>query len=86
MGSTTIHIPDILLKKIDNRVRELGISRNRYVINACEEALEKTLDSWPACIMEPDLDAEDLAILRKGTIEVEQAIQENRKNKGAVLL
>jgi predicted transcriptional regulator len=36
---TTVHIPDPLLKLLDRRARALGISRNRLVVRALEQAV-----------------------------------------------
>ncbi len=36
---TTVHIPDPLLKSVDRRAKALGISRNRLVIRALEQAV-----------------------------------------------
>jgi predicted transcriptional regulator len=38
---TTVHIPDALLKSVDRRARALGISRNRLVIRALEQAVSE---------------------------------------------
>jgi hypothetical protein len=35
---TTVHIPPALLKSVDRRARALGVSRNRLIIRALEEA------------------------------------------------
>ena len=35
---TTVHIPDALLKSVDRRAKALGISRNRLIIRALEQA------------------------------------------------
>ncbi len=43
--STTVHLPPNLLASVDRRAGELGISRNRYIINALEQALD-TETSW----------------------------------------
>jgi predicted transcriptional regulator len=37
--ATTVHIPDPLLKSVDRRARALGISRNRLVVRALEQAV-----------------------------------------------
>ena len=37
--ATTVHIPDPLLKSVDRRAKALGISRNRLVIRALEQAV-----------------------------------------------
>ena len=36
---TTVHIPDTLLKSVDRRARALGVSRNRLIIRALEQAV-----------------------------------------------
>ena len=36
---TTVHIPEPLLKSVDRRARALGISRNRLVVRALEQAV-----------------------------------------------
>ena len=36
---TTVHIPDPLLKSVDRRAKALGISRNRRVVRALEQAV-----------------------------------------------
>ena len=37
--ATTVHIPDLLLKSVDRRAKALGISRNRLVVRALEQAV-----------------------------------------------
>lgn len=36
---TTVHIPPALLKSVDRRAKALGVSRNRLVVRALEQAL-----------------------------------------------
>ena len=36
---TTVHIPPALLKSVDRRARALGVSRNRLIVQALEEAV-----------------------------------------------
>lgn len=38
---TTVHIPDALLKSVDRRARALGVSRNRLIIRALEQAVSE---------------------------------------------
>ena len=42
MLSATNHIPKKLLSKIDELVREKGISRNRFIVDACEQAFKNS--------------------------------------------
>lgn len=44
---TTVHIPDLLLKSVDRRARALGISRNRLVVRALEQAVSVRADWSP---------------------------------------
>jgi hypothetical protein len=36
---TTVHIPDALLKSVDRRAKALGVSRNRLIVRALEQAI-----------------------------------------------
>jgi hypothetical protein len=38
---TTVHIPAALLKLVDRRAKALGLSRNRLVIRALEQAVSE---------------------------------------------
>ena len=44
---TTVHIPDPLLKSVDRRAKALGISRNRLVVRALEQAVSVQADWSP---------------------------------------
>ena len=50
---TTVHIPDPLLKSVDRRAKALGISRNRLVVRALEQAVRVRSggrqSSWSGC-------------------------------------
>jgi hypothetical protein len=45
--ATTIHIPSDLLKRVDQRAKALGASRNRIIRDAIEASLGAN-GSWPA--------------------------------------
>ena len=81
MPSTTVHLPDKLLNKIDQLVNEIGISRNKFIIKACEEALQNSAGRWPEDFFEPDLSASNLRLLKEGVAEMEEAIMRKRKNR-----
>lgn len=38
---TTVHIPPALLKSVDRRAKALGVSRNRLIVRALEEAVSR---------------------------------------------
>ena len=81
MPSTTVHIPDPLLSKVDQIVKEKGISRNRFIIQACERAVVNNAGEWPEGFFEPDLSGDDLKLLREGVAEMEEAIISMRKSR-----
>ena len=86
MPSTTVHLPDPLLKKIDQIVKEVGISRNRFIIQACEQALQNNAGRWPEDFFEPDISAANLKLLKEGVAEMEAAIMRVRKNRAEINL
>jgi hypothetical protein len=38
---TTVHIPAALLKSVDRRAKALGVSRNRLIVRALEQAVNE---------------------------------------------
>jgi len=86
MPSTTVHIPDHLLSKIDQIIKEKDISRNRFIIQACEQALDNSAGQWPEGFFETELSGRDLRLLREGVREMEDAIISMRKNQRDVSL
>lgn len=83
MPSTTVHIPDNLLSKIDQRVKENNISRNRFIIQACEQALDNSAGQWPEGFFKTEFNEEDLELLNESVQEMEDAIISKRKNRGS---
>ena len=81
MPSTTVHIPDKLLAKIDQIVKEKKISRNRFIIQACEQEVNSSAVQWPEGFFESDLNEEDLILLRESVLEMEKAILSRRRNR-----
>ena len=81
MPSTTVHLPDPLLERIDRVVKDKNMSRNRFIVQACEQALQNLLGHWPKGFFEPDLDERDRRLLRDGVREMQQAILSRRTNR-----
>ena len=73
MASTTFHIPDQLLSEIDRAARERGLSRNRFVLQACGEALARGSGEWPAGFFDPLSSREDDRLLAEAARELEKA-------------
>jgi hypothetical protein len=81
MPSTTVHIPDKLLSEIDQFTKEKEISRNRFIIQACQEALNTISGEWPEGFFDTNFSRKDLKILREGVEEMEGAIIQKRKSR-----
>jgi hypothetical protein len=86
MPSTTVHLPDDLLSRIDRFVSEEGISRNKFIIEACKQALETNAGKWPGDFFDSNLSDANRRLLRKGVDEMETAIARNRKNRNGDLI
>ena len=86
MPSTTVHLPPPLLGRIDAVARRLGVSRNKFVIQACREAIAKDAGEWPEDFFHLDLEAGELSVLRTAGADVERAIRADRRSRGALLL
>ena len=86
MPSTTIHFPGRLLEELDTAAKERGMSRKRYVIEACRQALDKEEGRWPNGFFTQDLSDDDLSLLREAAEEMERSIYSHWHNRGAPLL
>jgi predicted transcriptional regulator len=86
MASTTFHIPDTLLREIDRAAQRMGLSRNRFVIQACGEALARQAGEWPAGFFDAQEDEEELELLVEATRDLERDVFARRMNRGAVAL
>ena len=86
MPSTTVHFPPPLLDRIDAIARRRGVSRNKFVIGACQEAITKDAGAWPESFFDPALTADEVALLRAAGTDMEQSILSARRNRGAALL
>lgn len=85
MGSTTVHIPDGILQKVDAIARRRGISRNRVVLVSLEAEIARDCGEWPDAFFTA-LSAEDREVLAEATRELEALTSTRRKNRGAVVL
>ena len=86
MASTTFHIPDELLKKIDRAAQSLGVSRNKFVLQACGDALAKQDGVWPQGFFDSLSGSEERSLLEEATRELEREVLARRMNRGAVAL
>jgi hypothetical protein len=86
MPSTTFHIPEGLLMEIDQEARRQGQSRNRFVLQACREALARKAGTWPQDFFAPLADPADERLLAEAGNELEAAVLARRRNRGTVVV
>ena len=80
------HFPPPLLGQIDAVAQRQGVSRNRFVMRACQDAIAKDAGEWPEHFFHLDLDPGELAVLREAGHEMERSIRAARHSRGAPLL
>ena len=81
MPTTTIHISDDLLARIDEIVKKKGISRNRYIVQACEKSLKEDGRDWPKDFFDSPLNDQDLQLLRQDAAEMEKELLLHRRTR-----
>lgn len=86
MPTTTIHFPQEVLRRVDAVAHRRGISRNRFVIQACEQAVAGDAGQWPEGFFELSLSPDDQVLLNQAATEMEAAMMSSRANRGAPLL
>lgn len=71
---TTVHIPPPLLKSVDRRAKALGVSRNRLIVRALEQAVNERY-SWTREFLEKlrDVDEETATAVDELLTDVKQA-------------
>jgi predicted transcriptional regulator len=77
---TTVHIPDELLARIDERARQLQVSRNRYIVRALEARLGQETE-WSPDLAEFLAAGNDDPELGEAVDEMLHAIEERRASK-----
>ena len=85
VATTTIHVPDDLLRDIDRAAGAAGTSRNRFVIAALREALAHSGGDWPEGFFSNRTSA-DQQLLDEASADLERNVLARRANRGAVAL
>jgi predicted transcriptional regulator len=75
---TTVHIPDELLAKVDERARAMKMARNRYIVEALRKALSEQ-SAWSPAFLEALERLEPI----EGVDQLEEVIRSNRTRKRA---
>ncbi|MES2644013.1 MAG: ribbon-helix-helix protein, CopG family [Myxococcota bacterium] len=74
MARTSVHLPRGIVEQLDRLAVERGTSRNRVILQACQELLARNQRDWPRDFFETTLRREELQELRSGGQEMEAAI------------
>ena len=85
MASTTVHIPDEILQRVDAIARRRGISRNRVVLTSLEAEIARDSGEWPDTFFTAP-SADERELLAEATRELEALTTSRRRSRGAVLL
>jgi predicted transcriptional regulator len=73
---------DELIDELDALARKRGTSRNRLIVEACEQLLEQDLGEWTADFFSNDhLSGEELEELREDAAEMVEAILAARRSR-----
>jgi Arc/MetJ-type ribon-helix-helix transcriptional regulator len=75
---TTVHLPDDLLRKVDERARALNIPRNRYIVEALRKVLADQT-SWSPAFLDK---LERLSPI-EGVDELLEAVRKRRTRKAS---
>ncbi len=86
MATTTIHIPDSLLADIDRVAGASGMSRNRFVTEACRDAVNRSGGDWPDGFFRRERSPGDRKLLAEAAREMEREIMAARRNRGVTAL
>jgi hypothetical protein len=76
---TSVHLPSKLLKAVDRRARQLGMSRNRFIVQALERDLSRATE-WSPGFLEKFTPLEPSGA--RAVDVMLAAILANRKSKG----
>lgn len=74
---TTIHVPDELLSRVDERAKTLKMTRNRYIVEALRKALAEQSE-WSPDFLDQLARLEPVA----GVDELLRGVKQRRTRKG----
>lgn len=82
MPNTSVHLPADLLDALNRLARERRVPRNRIIVQALREAVERRGRRWPPGYFEGEhLTDRDLKELRAGRSEFDDTLREARTGR-----
>ena len=84
MASTSVHLPEELIERLDRLARESDRSRNRVIHEACEAYLANAREEWPDDFFSSmRLARSDVRMLQESLEEWLETLQSSRRNRTA---
>ncbi len=84
MASTSVHLPEELIERLDRLARESDKSRNRVILEACEAYLAGAREEWPDDFFSSRrLARSDVKMLQESLEEWLETLQSSRRNRTA---
>jgi hypothetical protein len=84
MPSSSVHLPESLLKQLDRVAKRRGVSRNRLIVEACKSIVGGSARQWPEDFFVTDrLPKRDLDLLRSTFDEWLADLHTSRRSKKA---
>lgn len=82
MPSTSVHFPPDLLERLDRVATARRTSRNRVIVQACQEAVERARGTWPKDFFSNTrLSPSDLRLLRRSFDPWLRSLMRARRSK-----
>jgi len=86
VASTSVHFPEAIVESLDRLAKELGISRNRLIVEACRRVVGER-DRWPSGFFSNDhLSSEDLLVLENDEGGFAASVLAARRNRAGAPL
>jgi hypothetical protein len=84
MPSTSVHIPEELLTRLDRTAKRRRVSRNRLIVDACRSLVGEGHAEWPEDFFATEhLSARDVKLLRASYDDWSRRIRSARHSKKA---
>ena len=82
MPSTSVHFPKGVLEEIDQRARDEGLSRNKFIVESCRKMLEEGRVDWrPDFFSDGHLTKAAVKELRESAEAFDRSIRDSRKSR-----
>jgi hypothetical protein len=79
MASTSVHLPQDIVNRLDRLAQRLKTSRNSLIVQACTMLLEQDAGDWPEGFFDNDhLSASEVRELHEGAAKMRQSVETAR--------